>query len=176
MFQEYRNEFYRDLFHFLGRHSFELIMVITSSFDHFLDPGLDTKPNPIKYLSANISDGSLIAYLEETLDVSKVSSPGAKLNLPGGGPAIAYLEHAKQQAGGSTKVLLLCMYCSEGDNRQHAFKLADCIADILQQGGGGSSNALQLTPSRNCRMSKYSWSVPSSWHTLFGNDPPSEIY
>ena len=181
-----------------------MILLLSSSFDQYLAPAEKEKSSfPTKYLLGGdggakaLSTGTK-AFLEETLKVtaiepsvdlySKTAKPvagdeqqqqlkppksGLRIHLPGSGSARAYLSTLGSSAQASSEILCLVMFCSEGDNRQHAFKLADTVAHLVNHkqagafakpGGKGGSN------------SDFTWTVPFSWRTLFGDEPPAEIF
>ncbi|KAJ6221465.1 hypothetical protein RDWZM_000010 [Blomia tropicalis] len=188
IYQEHRNDFYDELINWISPQKFSQIIFLSSSFDHYLSPDIGVGTNfPIKYMGSNL-DQQLQMYLEEKLDINPIQSvdpckmndeTDRKIHLPGSGSARAYLKcfNAALKSR-QTKLICLVMYCSEGDNRLHSFKMADKIAKLINR----SEQVLKLKPMRlddesgDCGQGEYEWSVPFSWRAMFGDEPPSEIF
>lgn len=105
--------------------------------------------------------------------------PNGRIHLPGSGSARGYLKSFSTLLKDSAQTDLLClvMFCSEGDNRRHAFMLADKVAKLVNR----SETVLKLNAPKgkgrdDGAVSEFDWSIPFSWRTLFGDEPPSEIF
>ncbi|KAH7637462.1 Proteasome assembly chaperone 2 [Dermatophagoides farinae] len=181
IYKEYRDDFYREMFAWLSRHRFALVIVLSSTFDQFLAPEyvVDQRGIPIMYLSNEHLKDVTKCFLSEKLAIKPVMkmdpdsmrpSENGKIHLPGSGSARSFLRHSMQQP-----MLCLVMYCSEGDNRHHSFYFADRIADILN-----SDNDCIVEKSdeelAGLYRNPYRWIEPFSWRMMFGDEPPPEMY
>jgi len=194
IYKERRNEFYAELSDWISKHNFSLILLLTSSFDHYLVPGLNQDNIfPISYLSVNLDD-FLQSNLEK-LDLKPVKhvdphtmaeDSKGRIHLPGSGSARAYVKRfgSLTQVDAEkkeTKIICLVMYCSEGDNRLHAFKLADKVAVLLNRSETvfEPSHLREFGPSGDefaAGEKQFDWIIPFSWRTMFGDEAPSEIF
>ena len=134
-------------------------------------------------------DDTLQAFLEKNLELSlvkpvdpdtlKEDSKGS-IKLPGSGSARAYMKWLDMECHQmQTKLVCLVMYCSEGDNRQHAFKFADKVANLLNRNEKNLfkfNSEVKKMNENELFQSEYQWNIPFSWQTVFGDEPPSEIY
>ena len=141
----------------------------------------------MKYIASNIDD-KLKSDLEGKLQLPAVqpvdqytmkADPNGRIHLPGSGSARAYMKSfaAVMKESVETKMLCLVLFCSEGDNRQHAFKFADKVANLLNR----DETVLNLPKAKVTNgafptQGEFDWSVPFSWRSLFGEEPPSEIF
>lgn len=151
-------------------------------------PENETSSIPIKYLSTNSNNAPLKSYLEKDLKILPVQAVDAytmkpdvkgKINLPGSGSAKAYLKLLSNLP--QTQVLGLFLFCSEGDNRCHAFIFADIIGQILKHSNSSGDFELNKNVSSGDSgdlqsVSLFKWNIPFSWRNLFGDEPPAEIF
>ena len=175
--QEFRNDFYAELSKWLSRHVFSQILVLASSFDHYLIPDMNRlSPFPIKYIASNL-DESVQSFLESKLKMNAVERVdpytmkpdlNGRIHLPGSGSARAYLKSFTTVLKDSTKTQLICfvMFCSEGDNRAHATAYADKVAHFLNR----NEPVLRFGQKKVDQQSDFDWITPFSWRTLFGQD------
>ncbi|KAH9425179.1 Proteasome assembly chaperone 2 [Dermatophagoides pteronyssinus] len=171
IYKEYRDQFYQQILQWLSCHRFELIIVLSSTFDQFLAPEFvndDQEGIPIRYLSNNLKKETE-SFLNEKLAIKPVMkvdpesmrpSDNGKIHLPGSGSARSFLRFGGRLLV-EQPILCLVMYCSEGDNRYHSVYLANKIAKIINDDDA----------SKNHR-----WQEPFSWRMMFGEEPPPEIY
>lgn len=183
-----------ELIEWLSLFKFSLILLLSSSFNHYLAPEfVDNLTYPIMYLSENIDD-SLKSFVTEKLQIKPVlkvdpysmkPSETGKIHLPGSGGVRSFLKHlskSDKDNGNNTKILCLIMFCSEGDNRFHSFRYADKIADILNRSTQIIKQQEKVShihqTDDNCEQyqENYSWKFPFSWRMLYGEEPPAELY
>lgn len=89
-------------------------------------------------------------------------SPQGVLLMPGSGITRSLLDKCVSE---EIPVVLLLVYCSEGDNTPDAILLADRLDEWLH---------LCQAPEKGGERGP--WQTPISWSLLFGNVPPTGIY
>lgn len=170
LFKELRKEFYESLSKWLSRHRLNRILILTSSFiEHLVSALTSGDCYPLKYLTNKTfkeDEQQLKEYLkcesvERVDEFSLESTPEGVIHIPGSGSAKSLL---KQFDKYSIPAIALVLYCSEGDNRPHAFSFADRINEWLNLIDNKSSDK------------KKPWIVPFSWRLLFGDEAPKTIY
>ncbi|OTF79917.1 proteasome assembly chaperone 2-like protein [Euroglyphus maynei] len=183
IYKEYRDDFYREIFEWLSCHRLALIIVLSSTFDQFLAPEFVNDPDgiiPIRYIRCGGLKDELESFLNEKLAIKPVMkvdpesmrpAENGKIHLPGSGSARSFLRYSRRLPF-EQPMLCLVMYCSEGDNRYHAYYLSDKIADILNH----EHSRIIATKCENGGRNRYRWIEPFSWRMMFGDEPPSEIY
>ncbi|UXI21625.1 TBC1 domain family member 2B-like [Sarcoptes scabiei] len=170
--KEYRNEFQTELSNWLSLHQFKMILLLSSSFNHFLAPEFfDANPFLMMSLVSESIDPSVRDFIEKKLSIkpvpkldplSKKPSPVGKYCLSGSGSALSFMKHFTFK-NPQTPIISLFLFCSEGDNRKHSTRMVDDVVRILNEIG---SNI--IFPSK--------LSEPFSWRSMFGDEPPTEIY
>lgn len=168
--QELRKEFYDSFAKWLSKYRFKRIVILTSSFvEHLVSALTSGDSYPFKFLT-NETTNSEEQYLIESLKWQKVEkvdqftlepSPEGVIHLPGSGSAKSLL---KQLDNYKIPAIALVLYCSEGDNRPHAFAFADRI-----------NQWLNIIDKKTEDKSK-TWIVPFSWRLFFGEEAPQSIY
>ncbi len=165
-----RKEFYDSLTKWLSSHQFKRVVILTSSFIQHLVPTLASGDcYPFRYLlnkTLNKDENQMkeSLKLESVERVDKFTlepSPQGIIHLPGSGFAKALLKRLDNY---NIPGMALVLYCSEGDNRPHAFAFADRL-----------NQWLNLIDSKTYDKNK-SWIVPFSWRLLFGEDAPKTLY
>jgi len=176
-FREAKADFLNELVQWIQSSGFARVFILSSSFSQTLsDVPLDECiASPIRYLSFSKSTENqcpLTAALPHMRKVQKVerftlkpmadeSDGNGIVHLPGSGltrKLFAELEKI------SIDCTVLIKYCSEGDNTQDAFHLAETINAVVHA----------VEPSKS--TGRVSWDVPISWSAMFGSAAPNGVY
>lgn len=166
-FHDRKYSFIRQLLEWIKERSFKQVILLTSSFSHFLSH-LDEEylaGFPVKYLATanfELSPEKLQSTgLKEVVKVEKYSmrpDPNGFVILPGCGFVKSLYEKAEKEG---MKAMLLVKYCSEGDNSKDAAALVTSLCKCL------SLQSIQL-PSK--------FVIPISWNRLFGSEDPHGLF
>ncbi|XP_076338694.1 proteasome assembly chaperone 2-like isoform X1 [Tachypleus tridentatus] len=164
-----RREFRTSLIQWIQEHYFKQVILLSSCFAHFRTDK-DLLQIPLKFLCTPDLTDSVGSYLHRSLgwrslerrDPFTYSEDSAGvLHMPGSGITRSLFEECSTK---KVRLVVLLLYCSEGDNVPDAFTMADQL-----------NSWLQLIPGNDSEKGK-SWKVPASWNLMFGNHPPKNIY
>jgi len=159
-----RGDFSNQLTNWMKQMNFKLIVMLASCLSQFRSPQ-ELKTGALHYLCGEqVNEDSREAIeslgwkLFEKQDplTKKSDSEGGVFLMPGSGMARPILEKSFTK---ELPVVMLLLYCSEGDNTPDALLLANCV-----------NKWLHLLPE------KQTWKTPISWSHLFGQPPPNSIY
>ncbi|XP_064477017.1 proteasome assembly chaperone 2-like [Ornithodoros turicata] len=165
-----RAEYRQFLTSWIKSENFKLVIMLSSCLSQFSSPSELSRYSVHYYCSPSVTDmvqdklSSLCWKKLEKQDpvTNEISSDGVLL-MPGSGITRSLLEKCVSDA---IPVVLLLLYCSEGDNTPDAILLADRLNEWLhlcpvESSGGGQTGV---------------WQTPVSWSMLFGSGPPTTIY
>lgn len=137
--------------------AFSKVIILTSSFSHFLSPvDLNQGIPPVRYMSTSTIPG--IDPLVRVEEYSLKPSAAGVIKIPGSGFA---LNLHKSCTDNGCDVQLLVKYCSEGDNTPDALHLMDVLNTIIK-----------VRPTSD----KINWVLPVSWNKLFGEEHPTTLF
>lgn len=104
--------------------------------------------------------------LEKQDPVTRERNPDGVLLMPGSGITRSLLDKCVSD---EIPVVLLLVYCSEGDNTPDAILLADRLDEWLHL-------CQPQTDTSEQSGRRGPWQTPISWSLLFGSAPPTSIY
>jgi len=118
--------------------------------------------SPLRFLLSSPSSDDLRSKLEDDLKWKKLEKRTEEnedeIFLPGAGFAKSlYMESLKT----STEMLVLMIFCSEGDNTSEAIFIINQLNNLLNM---------------KDKTEVLKWSVPSSWTGFYGSNPPIGIF
>ncbi|OQR73529.1 proteasome assembly chaperone 2-like [Tropilaelaps mercedesae] len=143
--------------------NFRLVVMLASCLSQYRSPE-DLKGGALHYLCGGAVDEKTRADVEaqgwqlfEKQDpLKKCPCPeGGVFLMPGAGMARPIWD--KCQTPLDVPVVMMLLYCSEGDNTPDALLLANSL-------------------NRWLRLAEKGWRTPMSWSHLFGQGPPKGIY
>lgn len=159
-----RGEYSSELSNWMKEKRFKLVVMLASCLSQFRSPE-ELKGGALHYLCGDAVDSIRKQQVEaigwklfEKQDplTKRTDSEGGVYLMPGSGMARPILEKCMAN---EVPVVMLLLYCSEGDNSPDALLLADSVNRWLQL----------LTE-------KQGWKTPISWSHLFGQAAPKSIY
>ncbi|XP_003746113.1 proteasome assembly chaperone 2 [Galendromus occidentalis] len=157
-----RGEYSSKLTSWMKSMNFRLVVMLATCLSQFRSPE-QLKGSALQYLCGNAVDKSTSKDIEnfgwkifEKQDpLTKLPDPeGGVYLMPGSGMARPILEKSFQS---DVPVVMMLLYCSEGDNTPDALLLADSLNKWL-------------------RLADKGWRTPMSWSHLFGQAAPKELY
>lgn len=168
-----RTEYRQFLTDWMKQERFRLVVMLSSCLSQYTNPSDLPKYSVHYYCSPAVTQqvqGDLGALcwnkLEKQDPVTHEQSSHGVLLMPGSGITRSLLEKCVSD---EIPVVLLLVYCSEGDNTPDAILLADRLNEWLhlcQPLKDGEERCGRTGP----------WQTPISWSLLFGNTPPTGIY
>lgn len=168
-----RSEYRQFLTEWIQGERFRLVVMLSSCLSQYTNPA-DLPRYSVHYYCTpaveEATESQLRALqwtrLEKQDPVSRERDPDGVLLMPGSGITRSLLDKCVSD---EIPVVLLLVYCSEGDNTPDAILLADRLDEWLhlcQPPAEGSEQTGRRGP----------WQTPISWSLLFGGAPPNTIY
>lgn len=161
-----RFEFIKNLSSWVSSLNLSRIILLGSSFAECLATSLSSEDVfPLRYYSVNepvqnqIKLQNLGWKAVESVDpFTLVPNDDGIIRLPGSGLTKSLMKSFQDLKIPTTAIIL---YCSEGDNRPHAFHLANQINKLLE--------IFDF-------KTKLNWTKPFSWRNMFGTEAPLDIF
>uniref|UniRef100_A0A023GJR2 Proteasome assembly chaperone 2 n=1 Tax=Amblyomma triste TaxID=251400 RepID=A0A023GJR2_AMBTT len=168
-----RAEYRQFLTDWIKQERFRLVIMLSSCLSQFTNPS-DMPRYSVHYYCTPAVGESVEAQLRELHwtrlekqdPVTRELNPDGVLLMPGSGITRSLLDKCVSD---EIPVVLLLVYCSEGDNTPDAILLADRLDEWLH---------LCQPPTDSSEQSgrRGPWQTPISWSLLFGGAPPTSIY